>query len=717
MALFQPSNITPSSFAGVGGGTIDAYDKFQMSWQLNGNSQLVGYCIDSYIKNADGTYTSVGHFPPTGDLTNDFGIKLKKVDPFVFPTDAKGNPTVFVATDTSGNNNEWASSGLEFQQGKEYALYITQVWQEGTTLKKITQVAPSAIITRETPTLTITRVTNGLNEDSIEFTGTFSQAQNDTISWVQWVLYNADGDIIDDTFPIATMVLEYFYEGLLAGDYRIVCTVESSSGQLVSAERSFTVSQNLPVGTQSPTVYCRSPYSLISWNKSAITTSIPVIENIGTEFVGQPSKYWLGFKNQDASGNLLTTATLLWQKKYVNGLEYDTLDFPADTFVYIRCEVADDLTFIFARSNTDDNIATTISCSKTNKKITIKTKLDLVTQTSEFDIVSNDIIIEVDKVSRQITLYDNGKVTTQTATLLNLGIWHIRVNKSMNGTSAGATIEGKIAGIAVSTKKLTVTDNMFQDGNPSQKDSGVVFLTDFVNESYNAGDINGVKSSRVFYRKEANEKQYLKMGVFDSTITSFKDFGIVPSKKFFYKVYNAYDGSYLTYEDSNEISPYDTAYYLIEGSQTADEPNIFHVLRYWKFGNNISAGSVSNNNTPNWLTNFTGYRLRQASSRRGRSGTLQALLSNVSNVSYADTSDFMDSLYVASLSRNTFFLKDTKGNIYKVAISAPITQTINTKTNVQEVTVSIPWEEIGTMKNVALIQTSEDANWNNSKQN
>ena len=206
MALFQPSNITPSSFAGVGGGTIDAYDKFQMSWQLNGNSQLVGYCIDSYIKNADGTYTSVGHFPPTGDLTNDFGIKLKKVDPPVFPTDAKGNPTVFVATDTSGNNNSWASSGMEFQQGKSYALYITQVWQEGTTLKKITQVAPSAIITRETPTLTITRVTNEINENSVKFRGTFSQAENDTISWAQWVLYNADGDIIDDTFPIATMV-------------------------------------------------------------------------------------------------------------------------------------------------------------------------------------------------------------------------------------------------------------------------------------------------------------------------------------------------------------------------------------------------------------------------------------------------------------------------------------------------------------------------------
>ena len=703
MALFQPSNITPSSFAGVGGGTIDAYDKFQMSWQLNGNSQLVGYCIDSYIKNADGTYRSVGHFPPTGDLTNDFGIKLKKVDPPVFPTDAKGNPTVFVATDTSGNNNAWASSGMEFQQGKSYVLYITQVWQEGTTLKKITQVAPSAIITRETPTLTITRVTNEINENSVKFRGTFSQAENDTISWAQWVLYNADGDIIDDTFPIATMVLEYFYEGLLAGDYRIVCTVESSSGQLVSAQQSFTISQDLPAGTQSPTAYCRSPYSLITWNKDAITTSIPPTCNRETEFTEQSGDYWLGFTK---GPSIVLSAGIEWSKKYINGLSYDLLGFPRGSYIYLRCKISDGLSFILYRGNHQESV--TLTFSKTNKKITIQPP-SISVQPIKISLISEFITIELNLIDK-ITIYDNGKVTSTSLT----GFYLSSIDSIYISCE---DIDALVAGVAVSTFKLTVTDNMFQDGNPSQKKSGILFLTNFANRKYNAGDTDGLKSSKVFYRKEANEKQYLKMGVFDSTITSFKDFGIVPSKKFFYKVYNAYDGSYLTYEDSNEISPYDTAYYLIEGSQTADEPNIFHVLRYWKFGNNISAGSVSNNNTPNWLTNFTGYRLRQASSRRGRSGTLQALLSNVSNVSYADTSDFMDSLYVASLSRNTFFLKDTKGNIYKVAISAPITQTINTKTNVQEVTVSIPWEEIGTMKNVALIQTSEDANWNNSKQN
>ena len=70
-----------------------------------------------------------------------------------------------------------------------------------------------------------------------------------------------------------------------------------------------------------------------------------------------------------------------------------------------------------------------------------------------------------------------------------------------------------------------------------------------------------------------------------------------------------------------------------------------------------------------------------------------------------------ESLYNASLSTNVFFLKDMKGNIYMVHISAPIVQTINTKSVVQQVSVSIPWEEVGDATNVSIIQTPLDAGW------
>ena len=74
----------------------------------------------------------------------------------------------------------------------------------------------------------------------------------------------------------------------------------------------------------------------------------------------------------------------------------------------------------------------------------------------------------------------------------------------------------------------------------------------------------------------------------------------------------------------------------------------------------------------------------------------------------------MEALFQASQSRNTFFLKDMKGNLYNVHISAPITQTVNTKSSVQEVLVSVPWEEVGDASDIALIQTPLDEGWNNN---
>ena len=155
-----------------------------------------------------------------------------------------------------------------------------------------------------------------------------------------------------------------------------------------------------------------------------------------------------------------------------------------------------------------------------------------------------------------------------------------------------------------------------------------------------------------------------------------------------------------------------SAYFLYETIQDETNPTIYNVTRIWRFGNNISTGAISNNNSPNWLTNFTPYRLKQPSSLMAKSGTLQALLSNNNSDKnfYNDTAQMMDRLFEASKSNNTFFLKDMKGNLYMVAISAPITQTIELKSKVQQVKVSLSWEEVGDASDVSLVylQTESD---------
>ena len=257
------------------------------------------------------------------------------------------------------------------------------------------------------------------------------------------------------------------------------------------------------------------------------------------------------------------------------------------------------------------------------------------------------------------------------------------------------------------------------DFTPSWVENTLFFAKfDNAEDKLQAGTVSKTgQYQNAIYRLEAGNtlKPVATLG---TNITQLKDYGIKSQQAYNYELfYLGTTEGYTAPLESDQICKPFRAYSLIEATQKAEEideyPNLYHVVKVWRFGNNISAGSISNNNSPNWLTNFTQYRLRQPSSRLGESGTLQALLANYNQSEnfYEDTAAMMQELKQASVSKNTFFLKDMKGNLYMVGISAPITQTINTKTRVQEVTISVPWEETGDATNVSLIQTPEDSGW------
>lgn len=63
----------------------------------------------------------------------------------------------------------------------------------------------------------------------------------------------------------------------------------------------------------------------------------------------------------------------------------------------------------------------------------------------------------------------------------------------------------------------------------------------------------------------------------------------------------------------------------------------------------------------------------------------------------------MNCLFDISLSKNDFFLKDTFGNMLHISPSNPITQSINLRSLPQEVTVSVPWEEVKAADNESVI--------------
>lgn len=264
MPLYQPSNITPSSFAGMGAGVIDANDQVSISWQVNGTAALTGFSIAIYQNTASST--------PVATL-----ISGPNFQPF-YGTDEKGNPVFFVYEP----GVTWASQGLS--NGNSYKLKITQKWLDGSTTKSVTQNSETIFITRAAPLLSVSPASGTLSSVSQTFTASYSQAQGDGISSVRWVLSDAEGTVLDDTGTIYTGLLSYTYDGFFNGQtYSLKCTVQSSSGAEVSVTNSYAVSYEAAEQAGGISLSCNPDDSVtLSWAAGADIPGNPSASDYGT---------------------------------------------------------------------------------------------------------------------------------------------------------------------------------------------------------------------------------------------------------------------------------------------------------------------------------------------------------------------------------------------------------------------------------------------------
>ena len=138
MALFQPTNITPSTFAGIGGGTIDVNNPVSISWQVNGNSPMIEFSITFYSNDDSSLAGTTG--------------KISLQNPF-YGIDEKGNPVVYTYEPENTKWSNWTlntvsgSSLLSFTNGNEYKMQITQYWGHEVG-ENVVQYSESVFITR-----------------------------------------------------------------------------------------------------------------------------------------------------------------------------------------------------------------------------------------------------------------------------------------------------------------------------------------------------------------------------------------------------------------------------------------------------------------------------------------------------------------------------------------------------------------------------------------
>lgn len=676
MAIYQPTNITPSSFAGIGNGVVSVEDKISITWQVNGNSPLTAFSFSVMRNDAQ---SNVLYTSPIIQLSTPF-----------YGKDSKGNPQFY----TYNSNDTWAHLDMEVVNGSSYKLAITQYWGSNNE-NSVLQYSPSVFLTRTKPTLSLVGFSGGtlnVSSNKAAITATYSQAQGDAINWCQWIFATNNGQdiesedelvIIEDTGEIYTGDLSFVCDGMRNGlIYYVKCTVQTQSGQIATTDWN----EIVPSYSEETIDGSISTY----WeNDSSLLIDIGVASGVEIEGSASPNDQYGNFQNG------ILSLDPGYQINWDHRVDGTPISFQTPwTFVWSGT--------IF---ETTTDIITLYCGDSFELSVTIRNEmLVAISSDSTINLTILDLSGKLEEGASLYFDFDSSVVS------VNYRSSSFQLVEDVNIPSS--YMQEPITRIALNgnttTTYIKVTNGINTDNSV---DSFTLFLTQFSQSSINAIDFNAAFKNASLYRQYHNKLSR----VFDITnISQIRDYGLRSNQPYSYEVFLFSDsGNGSQGILSQSVCKQLNSYYLMEATQDQNESNVYHVLNTWRFGNNINAGSVSNNNTPTWLTNFTPYRLRQPISRSGKSGTLQALLSNYNYEfgEYSDSYEMMESLYAASSSSNVFFLKDMKGNLYMVHISAPIVQMINTKTVVQQVSVSIPWEEVGNAENVMLIQLPTDAGW------
>lgn len=669
--LFQPSHITPSKLTNTG--AVISGASTDLTWQLNGNSAMIGYSYSIYT-------------PPASDGTSTLIKEIDKVtlSTPLYPTDSKGNPQTFSTSFTAPT----------IDQGTEFYLYIKQYFRKDNGVSTFIETTVPAVFTvAEAPSITLKNsqgqdVTDAGEKIYSKLYTSFTASVTSTspVERVRWQLIrspmNSEEDVFseyvyDDTGYVYTGILSYQTPFLLKGSYRIIVTAVCANGLAATVGYDFVVNY----------------YSL-----SDVANSITIenADNIANKVtVATPSSIYYPAKKSgsvEATTNnsikFANLATVIWDT-----MRYSNIDTPLNIKPLWRLEWTGTVS---SNANTPFLITNQFEVKRVENGFLVQE----IGKAYEYEVFFNETLsgafigkFGIRATSTDVIIYAESTDGTYTAewemtdhSLLNL----TKIELQGNNDSSLELVTQNVS-VLMDDFATTIFSASFSGGSLT----AVLLLTAYDNPTLLRNEIEATTS----------EKFILVQDRVESTI----DFSWKSRTQYAYyiAVVQSQSNSIRYMIEGDVWCKRTNAYALIEAALEEDSDTTYDVVRYWKFGANISSSEITNNNSPSMLTNFTKYRFWQRMQRQGRSGTLSALLSNVQNSSYADTARQMDELYSISESANTFFLKDTKGNFYEIAISAPVRQTLNLSSVVQQTTVNVAWEEVGDSKGLSVVNRGE----------
>lgn len=693
--ISMPVNVFPSSLSGFGDGVIDVTDGLTVSWQFTGEP-LTKYKIVIYQNDTASTQKFT-----TGVVT--------LASPFN-PVDAKGNQLTFTANEITAA--QLASAGIVNGYANGYKILITEYTASGL---EVTQLSASAFITRNKPTLSIDTIASPHESRDITITATYAQAQGDSVYNVQWYLVDVRNysSYLVDTGILETSVLELYYDGLIAGTtYAVKAIAETENGITVDTGWvEFDVDYPLAASSGLVSLCRRSgmPYIEVSWtNKTRIYGTPTGDYSFGNGTLRLPSGSSVIWDNNDGEPIIFSNPwSIAWrgQLSEYNGTQ-DVVEIGAVSGDPYYISIAQNA-ISFSRSGT--TIFSHPVNLKPNDKICILIEKDayFIKQVTfegglppRTDLYPDDTLYPAPS-SKVIYTFEGTCTYTQSKVCsLNL--------------IGQQTCE--FLWLLCRDFNQTTLDNIIysEEWYEPEFDENTYLIATF-SESDLAADINGGNGDTLYgtsiYRQD-NGKSLLKhIADVAPGFVIFRDYGIKSNNTYVYYVFQRGGDTYTSQPyKSAPITPVLGKHTIMEAR--IGEDGFYHIVNFWSVAGNINSGTVSNNNKPNVVENFTHYPTWQSSSSNYKSSTLSALIGIFGDDnSYSDNWETATEIQALSLSKNSKFLQDMKGAFWMVEPNGAITMQVNDNSRLLPIKMSFPWIEVGDTSDLSVVSLPTDPFW------
>lgn len=722
--LFQPTNITPDTRGSFGNGVVlidpevtTWEDYMPVSWQVNGNVPMTAFQI--FITKMDGTLL---YATP----------KLTVGCPF-YGTAPDGSPRRFtytiVQSDISTSFLREASEGL---------ISIDQWWGDGAN-DVVRQSSPSPYIVRQALTASWT-VTGGqpVTERGATFTGTFAGAETDGLMWMRWVLESVTYErgritsrqTVKDTGRMYGCVEPTFtYDRFLPGDYWLTLSGETSagvlsgsSGDIIHVEYAMGTSGLLVEATRA----CNGESAVdVRWENlyNIPRTSVSGSVSDSGQYIylfsdssmtwdtvnGSPmdiktpwSFVWSGYITETGDGDLFSLG-LENNRRVEVGLHYGQDE--TQKYLYYRLMKGSTETYILRLWGNYTDGPCFICITPHNFFIQYeRVRFANGLYPAEDLYPDNDLYPkDGDKQTQYHVLnsyldYDDPDYLQ--TDLASVTVYGYSLLRYMKVVDHAIVPEGTTP---VPGETYDPVTNYMGDDPDTAFDYGTRFLLKSKQgQDWNAGN-SSYTSNMVgiaLYRKQEDTGLLSPVGtVWNLNKTRMLDYAARsmqgPYTYYLYPLTLAKAES--TPAVSNTVNPCFENWTVL--SCVKNECGEYEVEKSFLFGLNLASGSVSNNNRPNIMQNFTPYPLVQMTAQNYKSGALQSLIGAIDHsdgqARYYDSTELMEEIWGLSVTTNYLFLKDRKGSLRMIRPSGEITMTTMDGTSEQAQTVSFPWVEVG----------------------